>query len=214
MTEPAPSPREPIDELLGAASDMLATLCARKSAARAYPGRAADGLNGRQRRQSAGYMRVNHVGEVCAQALYASQALTCRNPQIRAQLQEAAEEERDHLAWCAERLDELGGRPSRLNPLWYAGAFAMGAAAGLAGDRWNLGFIAATEQQVTEHLENHLGLLPEADARSREIVQQMRDDEARHAEHAEHAGAAELPLWVRGLMRRAARVMTGAAYYV
>ena len=208
-----PSPK-PLDALLGAACDALATLCARPAAARAYPGQAADQLNDAQRRRSAGYMRVNHAGEVCAQALYTSQALTSRNPQVRAQFHKAAAEERDHLAWCAQRLDELGGRPSRLNPLWYAGAFALGSLAGLAGERWNLGFIAATEQQVTEHLETHLGLLPDADARSREIVRQMQEDEARHAEHAEHAGAALLPGWVQRAMRRSARVMTGTAYYV
>ena len=159
-------------------------------------------------------MRVNHVGEICAQALYQSQALTAANPAVREKMRQASLEERDHLAWCETRLDELGGRPSRLNPLWYAGSFAIGAAAGLAGDKWNLGFVAETETQVAAHLAGHLDRLPAADRRSREIVAQMQADEARHADEAVAAGAAPLPAPVKRLMQFAAGVMTRTAYWI
>ena len=166
------------------------------------------------RRHAGGLMRVNHVGEVCAQALYSGQAAVARDPQVRHQLLEAAAEETDHLAWCGQRLHELGDRPSLLNPLWYGGAYAIGALAGLASDRLSLGFVVETERQVEAHLEGHLGKLPEADQRSRAIVLQMKEDEARHAEQARVAGGAELPAPVRGLMRFAANVMRAVAYRV
>src|SRR5688572_17694221 len=159
-------------------------------------------------------MRVNHVGEVCAQALYQGQALTARNENARRELQQAAREEEDHLAWSAERIVELGGRPSLLNPVWYAGAFAMGAAAGAFGDRWNLAFLAETERQVEEHLSGHLDKLPPSDERTRALVDAMRADEARHRDTALHLGAAELPRPVKRAMRLAAKVMTTVAYRV
>ena len=159
-------------------------------------------------------MRVNHVGEVCAQALYQGQALTARDARTRGRLEEAAREEQDHLAWSAERITELGGRPSLLNPLWYAGAFAMGAAAGVFGDRWNLAFLAETEHQVEEHLSGHLEKLPPGDARTRTLVDAMRADEARHRDTAIRLGAADLPGPIKLAMRLAAKVMTTVAYRV
>lgn len=167
-----------------------------------------------ERRHAAALMRVNHVGEVCAQALYQGQALTTRDAHARASLQEAAREEQDHLAWSLERIRELQGRPSLLNPLWYAGAFAMGAAAGALGDRWNLAFLAETERQVEEHLAGHLERLPAHDRRTRVIVDAMRADEAKHRDTAVRLGAAELPEPARRAMRLAARVMTTVAYRV
>lgn len=184
------------------------------AAERARPGRDAEpvDLDESQRRDVAGLMRVNHTGEVCAQALYAGQAATARSAGVRAEMQQAAAEEVDHLSWCAERLEELGDRPSRLNPVWYAGSFALGALAGAAGDRWSLGFVEATERQVEAHLESHLDRLPENDHRSREIVTQMKIDEARHAELAHEAGAARLPSPVQGVMALAANLMKAVAY--
>jgi ubiquinone biosynthesis monooxygenase Coq7 len=171
-------------------------------------------LTNEERRHAAALMRVNHVGEVCAQALYQGQALTARDAHARASLQEAAREEQDHLAWSLERIRELQGRPSLLNPLWYAGAFAMGAAAGGLGDRWNLAFLAETERQVEEHLAGHLERLPPHDRRTRVVVDAMRADEAKHRDTALRLGAAELPQPVRRAMRLAARVMTTVAYRV
>jgi ubiquinone biosynthesis monooxygenase Coq7 len=159
-------------------------------------------------------MRVNHVGEVCAQALYQGQALTARNPEARAALEEAAREETDHLAWCEDRLNELGGRKSLLNPLWYAGSFALGATAGVLGDKWNLGFLAETERQVEAHLDEHLRQLPEQDAKSRAIVEQMKEDEIRHAQTAVHYGAAELPPPVKLAMRSMSMVMKRIAHRI
>jgi ubiquinone biosynthesis monooxygenase Coq7 len=157
-------------------------------------------------------MRINHVGEVCAQALYIGQAAVARDPATRAHLLEAAQEETDHLAWCADRLRELDSRPSLLNPLWYAGSWAIGAAAGLRGDGWNLGFVVETEHQVEAHLDEHLKTLPEADARSRAILEVMKADEARHAEHAEAAGARLLPQPIPSLMAAASKLMKTVAY--
>lgn len=171
-------------------------------------------LPAEQRRLSGALMRVNHVGEVCAQALYAAQAVVARDPQLRAQMVAAGREETDHLAWTAQRLADLGDRPSLLNPLWYAGAFSIGLVAGAAGDRVSLGFLAETERQVEAHLASHLDRLPAEDASSRAIVAQMRDDEARHAQHAEASGAAPLPAPVRWLMRAAAKVMTTTAHRI
>jgi 3-demethoxyubiquinol 3-hydroxylase len=167
-----------------------------------------------QKAHAAALMRVNHVGEICAQALYQGQALTARAPESRRALERAAREEEDHLAWSAQRIRELGGRASLLNPLWYAGSFAVGAAAGLLGDRWNFAFLAETERQVEEHLAGHLEALPAEDRRTRAVVQAMRADEARHRESALQLGAAELPEPVKRAMRLAARVMTTVAYRV
>jgi ubiquinone biosynthesis monooxygenase Coq7 len=157
-------------------------------------------------------MRVNHAGEVAAQALYQGQALVARDPRVRDHLLSAAREEQDHLAWCEERLAELGEQPSRLQNLWYAGSFAIGATAGLAGDRLSLGFVEETEKQVSEHLDEHLRKLPRGDARSHAILKAMRNDEARHGREAREAGARSLPAAVRNLMRRAAQVMKFGAY--
>jgi ubiquinone biosynthesis monooxygenase Coq7 len=157
-------------------------------------------------------MRINHAGEVCAQALYLGQAAVSRSAELKTHLLQAADEEADHLAWCARRLEELDSRPSALNPLWYAGSFALGAAAGLVGDRVSLGFIVETERQVEAHLEEHLERLPAHDARSRTIVDHMRDDEARHGREAQDAGAAALPAPIPRLMTAAAAVMKALAY--
>jgi len=183
-------------------------------AARPSPGAELDEaeLDDGERRHAAGLMRINHTGEVCAQALYAGQALTARLPKVRAEMEQAAEEEVDHLRWCAERLDALGEPPSRLNPLWYAGSFAIGAIAGLTGDRWSLGFVEATERQVEAHLDDHLDTLPEDDARSRAVVAQMKVDEARHAELASKSGAAKLPGPVQAAMGVTAGLMKRVAY--
>lgn len=171
-------------------------------------------LTDAERAHAAALMRVNHVGEVCAQALYQGQSLTARDAGNRETLESAAREEEDHLAWSADRVHELGGRLSLLNPLWYAGALTMGLGAGLLGDRWNLAFLAETEQQVEEHLSGHLATLPEADSRSRAVVAQMRIDEAKHRRSAVAMGAAELPAPVKTAMRMAARVMTTLAHRI
>ena len=165
-----------------------------------------------ERRHAAGLMRVNHTGEVCAQALYAGQAATAKSDHVRLEMAEAAKEEEDHLAWCAERLDQLQDRPSYLNPLWYASSFSIGAVAGLMGDRWSLGFVEATERQVESHLEDHLDSLPAPDQRSRAIVSQMKEDEARHADMAVEQGARTLPGPVQGLMAGVAGIMKLVAY--
>ena len=171
-------------------------------------------LDDSARRHAGGLMRVNHVGEVCAQALYSGQAAVARDAQVRHQLLEAAAEETDHLAWCGERLHELGDRPSLLNPIWYGGAYTIGAVAGLISDRLSLGFVVETERQVEAHLEGHLSKLPAADQRSRAIVTQMKEDEARHAEQALAAGGVSLPAPVKGMMRIAANVMRAVAYRI
>lgn len=167
-----------------------------------------------ERRLAAGLMRINHTGEVCAQALYAGQAATARSAKVRTEMAEAAREEEDHLAWCAERLEELASRPSLLNPLWYAGSFSLGAAAGLAGDAWSLGFVEATERQVEAHLDDHLDRLPAADQRSRTIVARMKEDEARHADMAVAHGARQLPRPVQAGMAVMAGVMKLIVYRV
>lgn len=164
------------------------------------------------RQHAAGLMRINHAGEVCAQALYAGQAVTARNPDVQAEMQKAADEEIDHLSWCKDRLDELDSKPSRLDPFWYAGSFIIGAIAGLAGDAWSLGFLKETENQVEAHLEGHIEKLPPEDTRSRAILNQMKIDEAKHAQMAEDSGARELPEPVRGLMRLTAEAMKAVAY--
>ena len=171
-------------------------------------------LDENERAHAAALMRVNHVGEVCAQALYQGQALTARNPQARAALEQAAREEEDHLAWSAERIRELGGRPSVLNPFWYAGSLAIGAVAGALGDRWNFAFLAETEHQVEEHLSGHLAALPPKDERTRAVVEAMRRDEAKHRASALRLGAAELPGAAKAAMRFASKVMTTLAYRI
>jgi ubiquinone biosynthesis monooxygenase Coq7 len=203
-----------LDPLLNAADVALRTLAGGAHARRPAPNVAGAELEPGERRLAGALMRVNHVGEVCAQALYQAQALTARSAALREQMAQAAREEVDHLAWTEQRLAELGDRPSRLNPLWYAGAFAIGLAAGRAGDAINLGFVAETEHQVEQHLAGHLDRLPARDARSRAIVAQMQADEARHADNAERAGATTLPMPVRALMRAAAKVMTTTAHYI
>lgn len=206
-----------LDRVLTEIDHALATaLGARAHAERANP--AGDlphaSLDDSERRHAAGLMRINHTGEVCAQALYLGQAAVARDEATRRQLLDAAQEETDHLAWCHERLDELDSRPSLLNPLWYAGSYAIGLAAGLRGDGWNLGFVVETERQVEAHLGEHLADdgLPADDARSRAIVEVMKDDEARHAEHALAAGAKILPSPIPTLMRFAATAMKKVAY--
>jgi ubiquinone biosynthesis monooxygenase Coq7 len=171
-------------------------------------------LDAAERSHAAALMRVNHVGEVCAQALYQGQAFTARDPAARDALKQAAGEEQDHLAWCADRIEELGGRPSLLNPLWYGGALAMGLAAGALGDRWSLAFLAETERQVEEHLEGHLARLAPQDTRTRRIVEVMHAEEGRHRDTALSLGAAELPAPAKLAMRLAAGVMTRVAHYL
>ena len=202
-----------MDALFIAADTALRTLFAkpRASAGCATLPEGPTELNDAERRKAAGLMRVNHVGEVCAQALYASQALATRSPELRRQFNQASAEEVDHLAWTAERLQELGSRPSLLNPLWYAGAFGLGLLAGRMGDAVSLGFVVETETQVGKHLKSHLDALPAGDHASRAIVAQMHDDEMRHAREARAAGATELPQAVKQLMRGAAKVMTTVA---
>ena len=207
----------PLDRLLASANNALRTVAGPAGkTARANPAEHiidAD-LDARQKAHAAGLMRVNHAGEVCAQALYQGHAAVARDTSIEAQMQHAADEEFDHLAWCEQRINELGEDVSKLSPFWYAGAFAIGAASGILGDKWSLGFIAETEKQVCAHLDSHLESLPVEDAKSRAIVEQMRDEEEEHGKNAAEAGAADLPQPVRRLMQTTAKVMTKTAYYV
>jgi ubiquinone biosynthesis monooxygenase Coq7 len=203
-----------LDPFLVAADEALRALSGAASAARPMPSAETPRIEEADRRVSAGLMRVNHTGEICAQALYSGQSLFARDDRVRAALRTAAAEERDHLAWCRSRLTELDARPSVLDPLWYAGSFALGAISGAAGDRWSLGFLAETEAQVERHLQGHLDRLPQVDGRSRAVVAQMRDDEARHGAMGRDLGAAELPGVVKRAMQATARVMTRTAYWV
>ncbi|WHZ12690.1 MAG: 2-polyprenyl-3-methyl-6-methoxy-1,4-benzoquinol hydroxylase, coq7 type [Burkholderiaceae bacterium] len=205
-----------VDQMLVAADTALRTLFAAPRATRPCPVVPENDsiLTAQEKQLSGALMRVNHVGEVCAQALYASQALATRSTRLRTHFDAAARDEVDHLAWTRGRLDELGARPSLLNPLWYAGAFALGLVAGRLGDRVSLGFVEETERQVEAHLDRHLDRLPDGDHASRAIVAQMRDDEARHAAQARDAGAIDFPRPVQALMRAAARVMTKTAHYI
>jgi len=171
-------------------------------------------LGERERRHVARLMRINHTGEVCAQALYQGQALTARLPETRRRLERSAQEENDHLAWCEARISELGDHKSLLNPLFYAGSFAIGAAAGLAGDRWSLGFVVETERQVEDHLDNHLARVPQRDERTRAVLEQMQVDEIHHAQVARAAGGADLPPPIRLAMRLASKVMTRSVYWI
>jgi 3-demethoxyubiquinol 3-hydroxylase len=205
-----------LDAFLGTADAALRTLFAKPHATRAMPQAASPGVELSQaaRREAGALMRVNHVGEVCAQALYTAQAAVTRDPKLRAHFEEAAREETDHLAWTRQRLDELGAHASALNPLWYLGAFGLGLVAGRLGDRLSLGFVAETERQVEAHLDGHLDRLPAGDAASRAVVNQMKLDEARHAAQAWSAGAQELPATAKAMMRLAARVMTTVAHRI
>lgn len=207
-----------LDRWLASADNALRTVGGAAHASRPCPqpaGSAATGpLPESERRLSGALMRVNHVGEVCAQALYQAQALTARTPELRQQMHRAAREELDHLAWTGQRLQELGDRPSLLNPLWYAGSFAIGLLAGRLGDATSLGFVVETERQVEQHLAGHLDRLPASDTRSRAIVEQMRDDERQHADEALQAGGMRLPAPVRWAMRGAAKVMTSTAHRI
>ena len=208
---------DPVEQLLAIAGRAMAVVSGAVPPERASPGRSVEdgeALSGPERQLAGALMRVNHVGEICAQALYEGQALGARDPVIGAQFRKAAGEEADHLAWTRERLEELGARPSLLNPLWYAGAFALGAVAGRVGDRVSLAFMAETERQVEQHLDGHLARLPAQDARSRAIVTVMKDDEVAHAQTAMRLGGAELPAPIKGLMRLAARMMTTSAHYI
>jgi ubiquinone biosynthesis monooxygenase Coq7 len=207
---PLPDP----DRLISIFDNSLRSLFAPARSARPHPYAATEEavLSAEERALSAALMRVNHTGEICAQALYQGQALTARNETARAALASAAAEETDHLAWTARRVEELGGRLSILNPLFYAGSFALGALAGIAGDKWNLGFLAETERQVENHLAGHLGRLPAGDAKSREIVAGMMADEARHAQTAVAHGGADLPQPVRQVMKLGSRVMTESTF--
>lgn len=205
-----------IDPVIAAVDRALRAVLAPAQASRPSPAEATEApaeLTHFQRRQSAGLMRVNHAGEVAAQALYHGQALTARSESTRTLLLKAAREEEDHLAWCEQRLRELDSQPSRLNPLWYAGSFAIGVVAGALGDRTSLGFVAETERQVERHIDGHLNRIATEDKRSRAVLEAMRNDEISHGSHAREAGAAELPSPIRDLMRHTARVMTRTAYW-
>ncbi|MDN4037471.1 2-polyprenyl-3-methyl-6-methoxy-1,4-benzoquinone monooxygenase [Massilia sp. YIM B02443] len=206
----------PLDHLIVGFDKALRVVGGVAAMSRPNPGALAvdSELSDAERRHAAGLMRVNHVGEVCAQALYDAQGSFASTPALRAQFEQAGREEEDHLAWCAQRLSELGSQPSVLNPLWYAGAYAMGSVAAKLGDKVSLGFVVETERQVEAHLDSHLELLPPQDAKSRAIVDQMRIDEIEHADAAQAMGAAEMPLPVKLAMRAMAKVMTTAAYRV
>lgn len=204
-----------IEQLIAEFDKTLRTLAAPATTQRDMPGQSLPEaeMTAAEKRHAAGLMRVNHCGEICAQALYQGQRLTSRQAETRNALTYAAQEETEHLNWTERRIAELGSHKSILNPLWYAGSLAMGVMAGRFGDKWNLGFLAETERQVGQHLDRHLGTLPEQDLRSREIVEQMKIDEANHAETAIRLGAAELPPVVKSAMRAMSRVMTRTAYY-
>lgn len=207
-----PSP----DDVILQFDKALRTVFATASSRRPYPDAEVPEaeLSEAEKKHAAGLMRINHSGEVCAQALYAGQALTARNPEAQQALLEAADEETEHLAWCEKRLNELGSHKSFLNPVWYAGSFALGAFAGVLGDKWNLGFLAETERQVEGHLDSHLDKLPPQDAKSRAVVEQMKIDEIKHADTAIAHGGAELPTPVRQAMQLTSKVLTLAAYRV
>lgn len=207
----------PLDRFLSSVNNALRTVAAPAGrSARRSPAQHIEeaDLDTAQKAHVAGLMRVNHAGEVAAQALYQGHAAVARDASVQAQILEAANEEFDHLAWCEQRIDELGHKPSRLSPIWYAGAYAIGAASGLLGDKWSLGFIAETERQVCAHLDSHLDRLPAGDVKSRAIIEQMRAEEAVHGKSALDAGAAQLPDPVAKLMRTSAKLMTKSAYWV
>ncbi|MBZ4200350.1 MAG: 2-polyprenyl-3-methyl-6-methoxy-1,4-benzoquinone monooxygenase [Methylotenera sp.] len=205
-----------LDSLIVEFDTGLRTLLAQPRSMRPHPDAAiaeAD-LSASEKKQACALMRVNHTGEVCAQALYSGQALTAHSERTAVALKQAAQEETDHLAWCESRIKQLGGRTSLLNPVFYAGSFGLGLLAGALGDRWNLGFVAETEKQVEAHLASHLEILATADQKTRKIVEQMQVDEAAHAKQARDHGAAELPSPINFLMRKVAKVMTTASYRI
>ena len=205
-----------LDHLIVEFDKGVRTLFSEAHSTRAYPDAniPETPMDEAERNKAAALMRVNHSGEICAQALYQGQALTARDPAVQKQLQQAAQEETEHLAWTARRVHELGGHLSILNPLWYIGSLAIGAVAGLIGDKWNLGFLAETERQVGEHLQRHLERLPHKDEKSRAIVGQMYTDETAHADMASSLGGADLPLPVQAAMKLNSRVMTGTSYWI
>ena len=207
----------PIDRFIIEFDTALRSVVGGANAQRPTPGSdsgANTALDSEQRKHAAGLMRVNHVGEVCAQALYQSQKLVARNSEVQEMLDRSGQEEMDHLAWCETRLKELGSHTSYLNPIWYAGSFAIGLAAGLAGDKWSLGFVSETEKQVENHLASHLKKLPEEDHRSRAIVDQMRIDEIEHGQAAMNAGGVTLPETIQKMMQAMSKVMTTTAYKI
>ena len=207
----------PADKLFLAVDTTLRTLFGQpKITERADPAIAHDEaeMTDKIRDHTARLMRINHTGEVCAQALYQGQALTARLPEVREKMERAAAEENDHLDWCEKRVKELGSHTSVLNPLWYAGSFAIGAAAGLAGDKWSLGFVGETERQVEGHLDSHLSQVPESDQKTRAILEQMKEDEIQHGETAMNAGGADLPDPIKRAMKLTSKLMTGTVYYL
>lgn len=205
-----------LDRLIIEFDKGLRTVLAQAQSVRPFPDRdqVESPLSEQEKRHAAALMRVNHSGEICAQALYNGQALTARNPATEAALREASQEETEHLAWCEKRIYELGSHKSLLNPVWYAGSFAIGALAGVLGDKWNLGFLAETENQVGKHIEGHLQSLPPQDEKSRAILEQMKIDEAKHATTALHHGGAELPLPVKMAMKLTSKILTKTAYWI
>ena len=205
-----------LDKLIIEFDKGLKTLTASAHSVRPHPDKNIQEteLSAEEKRHALGLMRVNHCGEVCAQALYNGQSLTAKNPQIVDALQQASKEETEHLAWCEKRIHELGGHTSLLNPIWYAGSFTLGAIAGAIGDKWNLGFLAETEHQVGAHLEKHLHELPASDEKSRAILEQMKTDEAQHADTAIGLGGAELPAPIKAAMKQMSKVMTSTTYYL
>lgn len=205
-----------MDTLITEFDKGLRTLMAQPRSQRTHPDAAiADSdMSEAEKKQASALMRVNHTGEVCAQALYSGQALTAHSPHITTALQQAAQEETEHLAWCESRIKQLGGRTSLLNPLFYVGSFSLGVAAGILGDKWNLGFLAETEKQVGAHLASHLDKLPESDQKTRKIIEQMQADEAKHADVAMQQGGAELPAPAKFLMSKVSKLMTTSAYYL
>ena len=210
-------PTSPLDKIIGAADNALRTLLGGyQVTGRADPSAntAEAELTEQERKHAAGLMRINHCGEVCAQALYQGQAMTAKLPQVRQKMEQAAAEENDHLQWCADRLDKLDSHTSLLNPLWYASSLSIGAIAGKLGDKWSLGFVAETEHQVVKHLQEHLQNLPQSDEKSRQVISQMEEDEMHHANTAIEAGGAELPLPVKMAMKGMAKVMTKTVYWI
>ncbi len=204
------------DEVIVEFDKGLRTLFSKAQSMRPFPDRGLPEaeLSAAERKHAAGLMRINHSGEICAQALYQGQALTARDPEVQSQLEQAAQEETEHLAWTSKRVHELGGHLSLLNPLWYTGSLALGAFAGLLGDKWNLGFLAETELQVGGHLQSHLASLPPQDEKSRAVVEQMYVDETLHSEMAKRLGGADLPFPVKLAMRASSKILTRTAYWV
>jgi len=207
-----------LDRLIVEFDKGLKTLTANAHSVRPHPDhnikQATEDLTSEEKRHAASLMRINHCGEVCAQALYNGQALTAKNPETVKALEQASKEETEHLAWCEKRIQELGSHTSFLNPIWYAGSFTLGAIAGALGDKWNLGFLAETERQVGKHLNHHLETLPSNDTKSRAILEQMKIDEADHAKTAVHLGAAELPAPIKAAMQSMSKIMTKTTYHL